>query len=117
MFWAIRYVLYHIFTMVRRKESGNYSHSSHSLYSIRLVRTGQLLHRRNHRDLKIGVIFPARVDNVPALIDLPVIEQEWLVDRAVALDKKTETLALTEQSAGGQQGNHYSCLFQANLQK
>jgi hypothetical protein len=57
--------------------------------------------------LKIGVILAAGVDNVPASVDLPVIEQEWLVDRAVALDKKTQTLALAEQSAGGQKGNLY----------
>jgi len=51
---------------------------------------------RNERDLQIRVIFAACVDDVPALIDHPVIEQEQLVYRAVALDREAQAFALSD---------------------
>jgi hypothetical protein len=50
---------------------------------------------QNGRDLRIRVIFAACVDNVPALIDHPVIEQERLVYGAVALDIEAQAFALS----------------------
>ena len=56
-----------------------------------------LLLGRDHGDLEVGVAVAARVDDVIALVDQPVIEKQGVVrHRAVALDKEAQALALAE---------------------
>ena len=64
-----------------------------------LLDPARLLLRRDHRDLKIGVVAAASVNDVIPLVDQPVIVQERMIrHRTVALDVKAQALTLAKKS-------------------